>query len=231
MNNLLISGSSGKLGLYVRKLAKDYGFDVVCGVDANNFCDADFPVYKTFSEVKENVDAIIDFSSPSLALSALCFARENAAAIVCGTTALKAEFYEQAKIAAKKIPVCVDSNFSRAVHVFADAAQSLSQKLYDFDKALIETHNAKKKDSPSGTALFLSEKTQIKQICSIRGGNVCGEHKIVFMGDGEQIEIIHRATDKSVFAKGALKAAKFLLKEKVGFFSADQALNIRALNI
>ena len=226
MNNLLISGSSGKVGLYVRKLAKDYGFDVVCGVDKNNFCDADFPVYKTFSEVKENVDAIIDFSSPSLALAALLFAQETKAAFVCGTTALKPDFYKQAKLASQKIPVCVDSNFSRAVHVFSDAAQNLSIKLNDFDSAIIETHNVKKKDSPSGTALFLSEKTHIKQIYSVRGGNVCGEHKIVFMGDGEQIEIIHRATDKSVFAKGALKAANFLINKKVGFFGADQALNI-----
>ena len=103
MKNLLISGSSGKVGLYVRKLAKDYDFNVVCGVDKNNFCEADFPVYKTFSEVKENVDVIIDFSSPDLAEAALDFAENYKAKLVCGTTALKKSFYEKSKRAAEKI--------------------------------------------------------------------------------------------------------------------------------
>lgn len=223
MKNLLISGSSGKVGLYVRKLAKDYDFNVVCGVDKNNFCEADFPVYKTFSEVKENVDVIIDFSSPDLAEAALDFAENYKAKLVCGTTALKKSFYEKAKRAAEKISICADSNFSMAMRAFIKAAANLTDALKDFDKCIIETHNAKKKDAPSGTALLISEKTGIKQIYSIRGGNVAGEHKILFLGNAEQIELCHRATDKGVFARGALMAAKFLLNKKVGFFTADQA--------
>lgn len=223
MKNLLISGSSGKVGLYVRKLAKDYDFNVVCGIDKNNFCEADFPVYKTFSEVKENVDAVIDFSSPALAECALEFAESYKAKFVCGTTALKPSFFKKAECAAASISICVDSNFSPAMHAFIKAAQSLCYSLNDFDKAIVETHNAKKKDAPSGTALLISEKTNVKEIHSIRGGNVSGEHRILFFGDGEEIELVHRANDKSVFARGALIAAKFLQNEKVGLFNADQA--------
>ena len=90
---------------------------------------------------------------------------------------------------------------------------------------MIEEHNKNKKDSPSGTAKFLANNLQITDIFSVRGGNVAGVHKIIFLGNGEEIEITHRAYEKSIFAKGALYCAQKLLTKEKGFFTLEQLLN------
>lgn len=228
MKKLLICGINGRIGSCVCELADYYGFLVVGGVDKkaakNQKSLKSVRVYDKPRNVTERVDAVIDFSSPELADLALDFCKKNSAALVCGTTALKPDFYAKAKEAAKSVPICVDVNFSASLHAVLRAANLLNQSLSGYDKALIETHGAQKKDAPSGTALLLSQKLAIKQVFSVRGGNAAGEHKITFFGEGEQVEVIHRASDKSVFAKGALLCLSRLLKEKVGYFTADDLL-------
>lgn len=228
MKKLLICGINGRTGSCVCELANSYGFSVACGVDKNAAKNQNppflFRVYDKLEDVTERVDAVIDFSSPELADLALDFCKKNNAALVCGTTALKPDFYKKAKAAAKSVLICVDVNFSASLHAVLRAANLLNQSLTGYDKALIETHGAQKKDAPGGTALLLSQKLAIKQVFSVRGGSAAGEHAITFLGEGEQVEIIHRASDKSVFAKGALLCLSRLLKEKVGFFTADDLL-------
>ena len=224
MKSLLISGISGKVGSYLLKLAKNYSFNVVCGVDRKTFSDADCPVYKTFSEVKENVDVVIDFSSPALTEQAIEFAESRKCPILSGTTALLIHQKTKLKKLSEKIPVCWSSNFSKTMIHFLQSAFILKQTLNDFDTILIEEHNKNKKDSPSGTANYLAEQLSIKQIHALRGGNIAGIHKIVFLGDGEEVELIHRAYDKSVFAKGALLCATNLLSKEKGFYTVSNLL-------
>lgn len=223
MNNLLISGICGRIGSDVAKFATDYGFNLIGGVDKSTNFYEKTPVYPDFSSVPilKKADVVIDFSSPVLATEALKFCEKNEVAFVCGTTALSEDFYNEAKLAAKKIPITISANFSASVQAFFKATKFLSELLPDFDKSIIEIHGKKKKDLPSGTALVLSENVKTNEIFSLRGGAVSGEHSALFLGDGEQIKITHTAFNKSVFAKGALLAAKNLLKQKVDVSAAD----------
>lgn len=227
MKKLLICGINGRIGSCVRELAASYGFLTICGVDKKTSREKtrfDLPIYERLDEINQSVDVVIDFSSPELADFALDFCAKKSAAFVCGTTALNQNFYEKAEIIAKSVPVCIDVNFSAALHAVLRAANLLNESLIGYDKAIIETHGAQKKDAPGGTALLISRKLAIKQVLSARGGNVAGEHRINFLGEGEQVEIIHRATDKGIFAKGALLCASRLINKKVGYYTADDLL-------
>ncbi len=219
MKNLLISGISGKVGLHLKNLANKYGFNVICGVDKNTFIEANFPVYKTFLDVKEQIDIIIDFSASSLTENALDFAYENNCKFVCGTTALSRNAMQKIQILAQQNAVCLAANFSIAMPVYTMAVKLLNENLIDFDCNITEVHSILKKDAPSGTAKEIAKQTDIKNISSIRGGNCAGVHRTIFLGTGEEIEIIHRAYDKSIFAVGALKCALKLLQKEKGLFS------------
>ncbi len=214
MKSLLISGIAGKVGSFVNKYAPEYGFLVACGVDKNNFIEANCPVYKNFDEVKENIDVIIDFSSSSLTEKAVEFALANKCAFVCGTTALSEKTLEKINRLTLIVPTLICSNFSEGLPVFLNAAKYLKNNLNGFDTEICEIHNAKKKDAPSGTAIALSKETDTQKIHSIRGGDIAGVHTIYYLGNGEEITISHRVYDKSVFARGALKAASKLLNTK-----------------
>ncbi len=225
MKSLLISGISGQVGTQVARLAKEYSFNVVCGVDRKTFSEVDCPIYQNFNEVKENIDIIIDFSSPSLTEEAIDFATERGCALVSGTTALLINQKFKLKLLSQIKPVCHSNNFSQNIIHFLNASRLLKKQLKDFDVTLIEEHNKNKKDSPSGTAKRLAEALCIKNVHSIRGGSISGLHKIIFLGNGEEIEIIHRAYEKSIFAKGALYCAQKLLTKEKGLYSLNDIIN------
>ncbi|MBR3864259.1 MAG: hypothetical protein IKJ19_03975 [Clostridia bacterium] len=225
MKSLLISGISGQVGTYLSKFAKNYGFNLICGVDRKRFCEADCPIYTSFNEVKENVDLIIDFSSPALCSEAIDFCFKNDCKLVVGTTGLFTAQLENLKLLSQTNAVCKENNFSKSIVPFLQACNIIKSSLPEFDLSLIEEHHKRKKDAPSGTAKFLAEHLQITDVHSLRGGNVAGVHKVVFLGEGEEIEITHRAYEKGIFAKGALYCAQKLLKKEKGLFSLEQLLN------
>ncbi|MBQ3572073.1 MAG: hypothetical protein IJA15_04520 [Clostridia bacterium] len=225
MKSLLISGINGKVGSHLLRLSKKYQLNVVCGVDRKTFCEADCPVYTDFSQVKERVDVIIDFSSPALCEQALDFAFKERCVFISGTTALLANQKAKLKELSTKVAVCHANNFSKNVIHFTQAATVLKNSLEEFDCILIEEHNKLKKDAPSGTAKKIANELSISQVFPIRGGNISGLHKIIFLGDGEEIEITHRAYEKSVFAKGALYCANRLLQKEKGLYTIEQLIN------
>lgn len=227
MKDLLVSGISGKNGKIVAELCSSYGFNLACGVDEKAFGEADCPVYRSFAEVKENADYLIDFSSPVLSEKAIDFAEKFGVKTIIATTALSKRFYEKAAQASKKIPIVVSSNFSRAMLAFQIYTQKLCRFLNDdFARTIIDIHGAEKKDAPSGTAKKLAELTNTRNLLSVRAGNSAGEHRILLSGKDEEIELIHKALSRSVFARGALEAANFLSDKNNGLFSAAQAFGI-----
>lgn len=221
MKNLLISGISGNVGKFVYKYAPDYGFNVVCGIDKNKFVVMDCPVYSSFDEVKENIDVLIDFSSDRLCRDAISFAQKNGCAFLTGTTALSRNTILEIGKAAEDIPACRAANFSQAMIVMKKLSKIACKLLDNFDCEIIEAHNRNKKDAPSGTAKVLSSVCRTEKIHSLRGGNIAGLHTLCLLGEGEELTITHRAYDKSVFAVGALKAAKILQTKTNGFFTAE----------
>ncbi|MFA5068835.1 MAG: 4-hydroxy-tetrahydrodipicolinate reductase [Candidatus Omnitrophota bacterium] len=201
------------------------------------------------SSVK-NCDVVIDFTSPSAMLSNLKAAREGRVPIVIGTTGITDEEYKVIESSSKIIPVLFSSNMSIGVNVMyglaAEAAIALGG---DYDIEIVEAHHSMKKDAPSGTAKMLLQKiTEAKgvnaediaiygrkgnpgarpkgQICvhAVRGGTIAGEHKIIFAGEDEVIEIIHRAGSRDIFAKGAIRAARYIIDKSPGLYNMQHVI-------
>lgn len=223
MKNLLISGL-GSVGKFVYALAENYDFSVACCIDKDKFKKVDCPIYSSFDEVKENIDAVIDFSSDHLCSNAVDFAIKNKCSFLSGTTALSEKTVAKIHDLSHNAAVCLAANYSKGMLLLYRLAKYASEKLPDFDGEIIEAHNRFKKDAPSGSAKELMKYADITKTHSLRGGNVAGVHSVCFYGNGEEITITHRAYDKSVFAQGALSAAKKLLEVPNGLYSAEELL-------
>ena len=159
-------------------------------------------------------DVAVDFSLPEGfdAILALCLQR--GLPLVSGTTGLEPGQREALDAAAARIPVLWASNFSLGVAVLHDLVQRAARALPGWDCDIVEVHHARKVDAPSGTALTLGAATEqggaAPRYASLRAGDVVGEHTVQFTGHGERVELVHRATSRDVFARGALHAARRL---------------------
>ena len=195
----------------------------------------------------EKGDIIIDFSHFSRIPNMLNFAVNNNIPIVICTTGYDDKILSQIKEASSKIPILLSSNTSIGINLMNDLVSKMAENLNGFDIEIIETHHNKKVDSPSGTAKTLfnminetfenkmrlingregnhkRDKNEIG-IHSIRGGSVVGEHRVIFFGDDEAIEIKHSAMSKKIFVYGAIKAAKFLIGKNPNLYSMKDVLS------
>lgn len=195
----------------------------------------------------EKGDIIIDFSHFSRIPNMLNFAVNNNIPIVICTTGYDDKILSQIKEASSKIPILLSSNTSIGINLMNDLVKKMSAVLNNFDIEILETHHNKKVDSPSGTAKTLfnainqtlenkmnlingrkgnhkRDKNEIG-IHSIRGGSVVGEHRVIFYGDDEAIEIKHSAMSKKIFVYGAIKAAKFLIGKKPNLYGMKDVLS------
>lgn len=224
------------------KLAQD--MDVVCGVDQIDTGDNNFPVFTKVSEIDIIPDVIIDFSVPQATFGILEFAKKNNVPIVIATTGFSDQEMKKIEKYAESIPIFKSANMSYEINLMAKVISELALKLENSDIEIIETHHNRKIDSPSGTALILAdslnealnnemtyeynrhskrEKRSQKEIGihSIRGGTEVGKHTVIFFGDNESFEITHNCTSRSVFARGAIKAAQFVLHKENGLYSMN----------
>ena len=195
----------------------------------------------------EKGDIIIDFSHFSRIPNMLNFAVNNNIPIVICTTGYDDKILNQIKEASSKIPILLSSNTSIGINLMNDLVSKMAENLNGFDIEIIETHHNKKVDSPSGTAKTLfnainqtlenkmnlingregnhkRDKNEIG-MHSIRGGSVVGEHRVIFYGDDEAIEIKHSAMSKKIFVYGAIKAAKFLIGKKPNLYGMKDVLS------
>lgn len=195
----------------------------------------------------EKGDIIIDFSHFSRIPNMLNFAVNNNIPIVICTTGYDDKILSQIKEASSKIPILLSSNTSIGINLMNDLVSKMAENLNGFDIEIIETHHNKKVDSPSGTAKTLfnainqtlenkmnlingregnhkRDKNEIG-MHSIRGGSVVGEHRVIFYGDDEAIEIKHSAMSKKIFVYGAIKAAKFLIGKNPNLYGMKDVLS------
>jgi len=185
-------------------------------------------------------DVAIDFTSPAATESHLQAATLLKKPLVIGTTGHSEQEWKAIEEAAKSIPILYSPNFSLGVALCLEAIHRFAKALYgNCTIEITETHHIHKKDAPSGTALafakavgqgkiVLNKKTEQKRdeivICSIRAGEMIGEHVIVFECAHERIELKHTALGRDLFAEGALKAAKFLVKQPAGLYGLKDLL-------
>lgn len=156
-------------------------------------------------------DVAIDFSLPEGFDVILALCVERGVGLISGTTGLEPAQRDAIQRASVRIPLLWAANFSLGVVVLGDLVQRAAAALEKWDCDIVETHHANKKDAPSGTALALGGRAEQEgatpHYAALRAGDVIGEHTVQFTGLGERIELIHRATNRDVFARGALHAA------------------------
>ncbi|GAB4123721.1 MAG: 4-hydroxy-tetrahydrodipicolinate reductase [Rhodothalassiaceae bacterium] len=195
-------------------------------------------------------DIVIDFTSPAASVLHAGLAAERGMPLVLGTTGFDAKGERAIRAAAKKTALLRAANFATGiallVHLVRKAAATLDM---GYDIEILEMHHAMKRDAPSGTALALgdaaaegrgraasfaaSDRSGIRKTGEIgfavlRGGDVIGDHEVIFAGAGERLSLAHRATDRLVFARGALRAAAWLYGRPAGLYGLDDMLGLRA---
>jgi 4-hydroxy-tetrahydrodipicolinate reductase len=227
---LAIIGLSGRMGREIHGLAEESGFRVVAGVSASADSVSGIPSVAKIDELKpESVDLIIDFSLPSLTPSVAAWCSKHRKPLVSGVTGLEEADKKQLASAAANTPILWAPNMSLGVAVLARMIKNLAS-LEGFDFQIEELHHNKKKDKPSGTALFLQDRLneavaeKAPAPLAIRGGGIFGIHRIWAMGEEEVITLEHTAMNRRVFARGALKAAQWLLDRGPGLYCMDDVL-------
>lgn len=248
MTRIIICGACGKMGGNVLDLLKeDQDAVAVCGVDLYPR-EIGIPVYKSFTEIKEEADVIIDFSSPIGLKERLDYAKKKGLGIVLASTGFSEGDLAMIHLYAKSIPVFKTANLSVGVNLMQLLIKLAAERLDEsYDVEIIEKHHNLKKDAPSGTALMLAdtlkeafdgkkryvngregivgarEKEEIG-IHAVRGGTIVGEHEVMFAGEDEIITISHSARSKRVFAVGAIRAAKFLKGKSASIYDMQDLL-------
>jgi len=205
--------------------------------------------FSTSLDPDDPCDVLVDFSGPVGFDAALALALERRAAFVSGTTGLSDEQRAMLQNAARTIPVLWASNFSLGIAMLARLARRCAEALPDWDCEIVEMHHRRKQDAPSGTALTLGQAVAEARgvslddtaryerhgqvgprpngeigFATLRGGDVVGEHMLVFATQGERIEVTHRATDRDIFARGALAAAIWIAGREPGLYAFDEVL-------
>jgi 4-hydroxy-tetrahydrodipicolinate reductase len=249
MIKMLLNGCNGKMGKIISEMANSSStISIVAGVD-KNASNLNYPCYNSINECNDDIDVILDFSRPD-ALDSLCkYSKEKNIPIVFCTTGYTVEDLTKINSLSSETAVFHSANMSIGVNIVNNILKSISNMLYkDFDIEIIEKHHNQKVDAPSGTALLLANtiKDSIKDetlfvkgrdglskrdpneigIHAVRGGNIIGDHEIIFAGKGECIEIKHTAISREVFAVGALKACEYIYKKESGLYTMDDVVNI-----
>ncbi|MDO8536576.1 MAG: 4-hydroxy-tetrahydrodipicolinate reductase [Candidatus Omnitrophota bacterium] len=223
MLKICVSGSEGKMGSRIIDLAKeDPELEVAAGFDAKDNAELGIAA----------CECLIDFTTPAATMEHLVLCEKLKKPIVIGTTGLSDEERAKIKEASNHIPVVISPNMSVGVNLLFKLAEEASKVLgEEYEVNIVEAHHAEKKDAPSGTAKEIAKIVKSVKgddveipIDSVREGEIVGEHTVTFESDVDLLEITHSAKTRDIFAKGALKAAKFIAGKKSGLFTMKDVL-------
>jgi 4-hydroxy-tetrahydrodipicolinate reductase len=239
---ILINGSKGRMGQALIAAAPELGLKVVAALDAGDDLAAAVP----------GCDVIIDFSSPAATAQVLKVARTHRKAVVLGTTGHSEAEKKSLRRLAAKVPCVWAGNFSVGVNLlFALVDRAAGILGPDYDAEVIEMHHRFKKDAPSGTAerlleIILAQRRLGRKalrhgragitgartdsevgVHALRGGDVIGDHTVLFAALGERLELTHKASDRAIFARGALRAAAWVSGRKPGLYDMQDVLGLK----
>lgn len=244
MTRIIITGSKGRMGqALLNCAAKIPDLQIAGQIDQGDDLGA----------IMGKCDAVIDFSSHSSTegFAELCAAHKKA--LVIGTTGHSEAEQSKIKSQQSKIPIVWSSNYSTGVNTLFWLTRKAAEILGTaFDLEIIEMHHRMKKDAPSGTAKSLAEilaevrKQQLEKVArhgrvgivgertppeigihSVRGGDVVGDHTVIFANTGERLELTHKASSRDTFANGALRAAQWVVKQKPGIYDMQDVLGLK----
>lgn len=250
MIKILMNGCGGRMGRVITDMCKsDNEVEIVAGVDIRTpEADLGYPVFDNPTSVDVDFDVIIDFSN-ALSVPGICeLAKTRSKGIVCCTTGLSDDTIATLFDASAKIPVFKSANMSFGMNVLFELVRKATIALKDTsDIEIVEAHHNRKLDAPSGTALMIADviseecdndmeyvydRSQRREsrphneigFSSVRGGNIVGEHEVMFIADEEIVKISHSASTRDVFARGAIKAAKFISDKGPGMYSMQDIM-------
>jgi 4-hydroxy-tetrahydrodipicolinate reductase len=244
MTRVIITGSKGRMGQALLLCAKNFrDLEITGQVDAGD----------DLSAWIANADVVVDFSSHTASVEAAKLCARHGKALVIGTTGhTDTDTFEIAKTKTQ-IPIVWASNFSTGVNTLFWLTRKAAEILGpDFDLEVVEMHHRLKRDAPSGTAKTLAEiladvrklhladaarhgrvglvgerKPSEIGIHSVRGGDVVGDHTVIFSNTGERVELTHKASSRDTFANGALRAALWVVKQKPGLYDMQDVLGLK----
>ena len=232
-----VVGAAGRMGQTIIAIANSESVEIVSKLDQGD------------QIVTAGANVLIDFSQADAAESVCEAGLKTSTPLVIGTTGHSVEQRKAIESAAKKIPIVFASNFSVGVNALFWLTEQAARVLGDgFDLEIVEMHHRLKKDAPSGTAKTLAEILQRERkttqrrhgregmvgerdpseigIHAIRGGDVVGEHTVIFAGNAERLELTHRAASRETFARGALRAAHWVKGKSPGLYDMRDVLGL-----
>ena len=242
MARIGIIGSAGRMGQAIAAAIAEAGEDLAGGVDRD----------QNVAPLASVTDVLVDFSSPAALEDNLDAAIAAGVPIVIGTTGLEERHHFLIDHAAESIPVLQTGNTSLGVTLLAHLVREAASRLgNDWDIEIVETHHRMKVDAPSGTALLLGEAAAEARavaladvsergrdgisgkrasgaigFAALRGGSVAGDHSVLFLGDGERVTLSHLAENRSIFAKGAVRACQWLIGKPAGRYTMPEVLGL-----
>jgi 4-hydroxy-tetrahydrodipicolinate reductase len=244
MVRVIITGSKGRMGqALIACAARISGLQVAATIDMGD----------DLKSVIANGDVVIDFSSHDATPVFAAVCAEHKKAMVIGTTGLSDSEKSQISDLKSQIPIVLASNYSTGVNTLFWLTRKAAEILGpDFDLEVVEMHHRLKKDAPSGTASTLAEilaevrKQQTKDVLrhgrqgivgartgseigmhALRGGDVVGDHTVIFATNGERVELTHKAASRETFANGALRAAQWVVNQKPGLYDMQDVLGLK----
>ncbi len=243
-------GCNGKMGQVITGLCKeDADVEIVAGIDVVDNRDNGYPVFTDIDACDVEADAIIDFAAAVAVDKLLDYSKAKKIPVVLCTTGLTPNQINKVAETSKDVAILKSANMSLGINTIMKLLKEAANVFAPagFDIEIVEKHHNQKVDAPSGTALALADsinearnneydyvydRSQVRKkrdkkelgISAVRGGTIVGEHEVIFAGVDEVIEIKHTAYSKSVFAKGAIEAAKFLAGKPSGMYDMSDVI-------
>lgn len=250
MIRAIMHGCNGKMGQVISEFAaKDENIEIAAGID---LCDKQlngYPVFRTLADCDVKADVVIDFCSAKAVDALLDYCESTKTPVVLCTTGLSEEQLARVRKLSESCAVLRSANMSLGINLLLKLVKEAAVKLADagFDIEIVEKHHNQKLDAPSGTAIafadsmkealddgyfYVYDRSSVRKkrdekeigISAVRGGNIVGEHEVIFAGTDEVVEFKHTAYSKAVFAKGALQAAKYLAGKPAGMYDMQDVV-------
>ncbi len=249
MLKLILCGAGGRMGREIIRAVHNYeDTKIIAGIEEKDSqligktIDG-VMIYNDILAVIKNSDCVVEFTNPDATIENLRRVVNFKKSYCIGTTGFSESQIKEIKDCARDFPIFLSPNMSVGVNHLLSLVRDTTRILKDYDIEIIETHHRQKKDSPSGTAKAIAKvikevkhdakfihgregivgerKSDEIGISAVRGGDVIGEHRVMFLGNGEFVELRHYATSRQCFAYGTLLAVRFILKQKPGLYSMD----------
>ncbi len=252
MIKIIICGAAGRMGKEIINIVQSLDdIEIISGIESKGHKSVGHKIsgIQVGDDVLASIDdadCVVDFTNHSATTSNLLKVKDYKKPYVTGTTGFTEEDREQIKSLSRVMPIFLAPNMSKGVNHLYNLVNTSVNALADYDIEVIETHHRAKKDAPSGTAKAIAQiikkvrpdvnliygregmigAKEKSEVCinSVRGGDIAGEHRVLFLGDGEFIELRHYATSRRCFAAGAVAAVKYIINKPAGLYCMQDLL-------